>query len=124
MHMDTDNGSCGSYERQFSDRLRFLRNRKRISAREMSIALGQNVNYVNLIENGKRTPSLRGFFSICDCLGCAPQDFFGGGTEADGAEERGAPEDVQREISAAVRQLTEEQSRAVLRMLRSFLGAQ
>ena len=63
------------YEKRFSDRLRFLRNRRGISAREMSIALGQNVNYVNLIENGKRTPSLRGFFALCDYLETTPEIF-------------------------------------------------
>ncbi|MCM1321654.1 MAG: helix-turn-helix domain-containing protein [Bacteroides sp.] len=84
--MDTDNESCGNYERRFSDRLRFLRNKKNFSAREMSIALGQNVNYINLIENGKRFPSLRGFFAICDCLGCPPREFFSESAEPSGAE--------------------------------------
>ena len=49
-----------------ADRIRILRNEKGISAREMSLALGQNVNYINLIENGKRSPSFELFFDICD----------------------------------------------------------
>ena len=46
--------------RDFSDKLRKLRGEKGVSAREMSLSLGQNVNYINLIENGKRnvTPAL------------------------------------------------------------------
>ena len=38
------------------------------SAREMSLALGQNPSYINRIENGKALPSMQGFsasVSIC-----------------------------------------------------------
>ncbi len=42
----------------------------------MSLALGQNVNYINLIENGKRLPSMQGFFSICEYMNINPADFF------------------------------------------------
>lgn len=70
------NETCESYEKEFANRLRELRNKKNLSAREMSIALGQNVNYVNLIENGKRFPSLQGFFLLCEYLEISPSDFF------------------------------------------------
>lgn len=59
----------------FSDKLRKLRNEKGISAREMSLALGQNVNYINLIENGKRKPSLDMFLYICEYLKVYPEYF-------------------------------------------------
>lgn len=74
--MDIENKAVTNYSKEFSDRLRYLRNKKNISAREMSIALGQNVNYINLIENEKRFPSLQGFFSICDYLEISVADFF------------------------------------------------
>lgn len=64
------------YEKEFSDRLRHFRNERKISAREMSLALGQNVNYVNLIENGKRFPSMQGFFSLCEYFKISPSQFF------------------------------------------------
>ncbi|MGN0730478.1 MAG: helix-turn-helix domain-containing protein [Treponema sp.] len=64
------------YEKEFSDRLRFLRNERNLSAREMSLSLGQNVNYINLIENGKRSPSMQAFFSICEYLSITPSEFF------------------------------------------------
>lgn len=32
------------------------------SAREMSLALGQNPSYINRIENGKALPSMQGLF--------------------------------------------------------------
>ncbi len=74
--MDTENENLTKECKDFSDRLRFLRNKRKISAREMSIALGQNVNYINLIENGKRFPSLQGFFAICEYLKISPAAFF------------------------------------------------
>ncbi|MBR1911209.1 MAG: helix-turn-helix transcriptional regulator [Treponema sp.] len=40
-------------EEFFRDRLRFLRNERKISAREMSLALGQNETYINKIETGR-----------------------------------------------------------------------
>ena len=60
----------------FADKLRKLRNEKGISAREMSFALGQNVNYINLIENERRKPSLDMFLYICEYLKVSPEYFF------------------------------------------------
>lgn len=71
-----DEFSSDSYKQEFITRLRNFRNARNISAREMSLSLGQNVNYINLIENGKRLPSMQGFFSICEYLDLAPHDFF------------------------------------------------
>ena len=47
----------------------------------MSIELGQNVNYINYIENGKHLPSMQGFFFICEYLNIQPSDFFKNLTE-------------------------------------------
>jgi len=63
-------------EEKFPIRLAQLRSRKGISAREMSIELGQNVSYINNIENGKALPSMSSFFSICEYLGITAQEFF------------------------------------------------
>ena len=54
------------------------------SAREMSLALGQNPSYINRIENGKALPSMQGFFSICEYLQITPGDFFNEDSEAPG----------------------------------------
>lgn len=64
-----------SFKKDFADRLRNLRSERNISAREMSIELGQNVNYINYIENGKHMPSMQGFFSICEYLNIKPAEF-------------------------------------------------
>ena len=64
------------YKSIFIENLRKFRNERNISAREMSLSLGQNVNYINLIENGKRLPSMQGFFLICEYLKVSPHVFF------------------------------------------------
>lgn len=63
-------------EDDFRDRLRFLRNERRISAREMSLDLGQNESYINKIETGKCSTSIASFLKICDYFTIQPKDFF------------------------------------------------
>ena len=64
------------YENEFSLRLAQLRTKKGVSAREMSLAIGQNAGYINNIESGKALPSMSAFFFICDYLEISPRDFF------------------------------------------------
>ncbi|MDE6034625.1 MAG: helix-turn-helix domain-containing protein [Ruminococcus sp.] len=64
------------YEEQFPIRLAKLRMEKGVSARDMSLSIGQNAGYINNIENGKALPSMAGFFFICDYLNITPQEFF------------------------------------------------
>lgn len=67
------------YEEEFSDRVTELRMKKGVSARDMSLSLGQNPGYINHIENKQTLPSLSGFFNICEYLGITPQQFFDSG---------------------------------------------
>ncbi|MCR4717543.1 MAG: helix-turn-helix domain-containing protein [Lachnospiraceae bacterium] len=64
------------YEEEFTIRLAKLRNNKGVSARDMSLSLGQNPGYINNIETGKALPSMSVFFFICEYLGVSPQEFF------------------------------------------------
>lgn len=64
------------YEDFVAQRIRQLRKQKKISAREMSLAIGQNVNYINRIEHKYNLPSLQGLFYICEYFGITPQEFF------------------------------------------------
>lgn len=64
------------YEEQFPIRLAKLRTEKGVSARDMSLSIGQNAGYINNIENGKALPSMAGFFFICEYLNITPKDFF------------------------------------------------
>ncbi len=63
-------------EKEFSLRLAQLRSQKGVSARDMSLSIGQNASYINNIENGKALPSMLGFFYICEYLNISPKDFF------------------------------------------------
>lgn len=63
-------------EKDFSLRLARLREEKGVSARDMSLSMGQNPGYINNIESGKSMPSLSGIFYICEYLGITPRDFF------------------------------------------------
>ena len=63
-------------EKDFSLRLAKLREEKGVSARDMSLSMGQNPGYINNIESGKSMPSLSCLFYICEYLGITPKDFF------------------------------------------------
>ena len=60
----------------FALRLSRLRTQMNISARDMSLSLGQNPGYINSIESGKALPSMAMFFCICEYLHISPADFF------------------------------------------------
>ena len=63
-------------EKDFALRLATLRTKKGVSARDMSLSIGQNPGYINNIETGKALPSMSGFFYICEFLKLTPKDFF------------------------------------------------
>ena len=64
------------YEDFVPERLAKLRALKGVSARDMSLSLGQANNYINNIENKKSLPAMQSFFYICEYLGVTPQEFF------------------------------------------------
>ena len=72
------------YEDEFAIRLARLRSEKGVSARDMSLSIGQNAGYINSIESGKSLPSMSAFFFICEYLGITPQEFFDTDTEYPG----------------------------------------
>ena len=64
------------YEDFVPERLAALRIKKGVSARDMSLSLGQANNYINNIENKKSLPAMQSFFYICEYLGITPKEFF------------------------------------------------
>ena len=73
------------YEEFTQNRIAQLRMQKNVSARDMSLTLGQNNSYINnsyinQIENKKALPSLQGLFYICEYFGITPQQFFDDGS--------------------------------------------
>jgi len=63
-------------ELYLAERIAKLRTKRNVSARDMSLSIGQNENYINHIENGKALPSMTAFFYICEYLDISPKDFF------------------------------------------------
>ncbi len=63
-------------EEKFGERLAELRIKKGVSARDMSIGLGQSPAYINNIENKRSLPSMSLFLYICEYLEVTPADFF------------------------------------------------
>lgn len=63
-------------QKDFIDRLVKLRLNKGVSARDMSLSIGQSAGYINNIENGVNLPSMTVFFYICEYLGVTPSEFF------------------------------------------------
>lgn len=63
-------------QEDFAKRLTALRQQKGVSARDMSLSIGQNAGYINNIETGKALPSMSGFFFICEYLHVTPREFF------------------------------------------------
>lgn len=67
------------YEESFGNRVSQLRTAKGVSARDMSLSLGQSESYINKIENGKSFPSMQVFFYICEYFDITPKEFFDDG---------------------------------------------
>lgn len=57
-------------------RIAKLRTDSNISARELSLRLGQSTGYINTIENGKSMPSVAMLLYICEYFNITPQEFF------------------------------------------------
>lgn len=70
------------YIQWFPERLAQLRGQKGVSARDMSLSLGQSESYINKIENRRTMPSMAGFFYICEYLEIEPRAFLDPGNAA------------------------------------------
>ncbi len=76
MEKDTQLKKINYTNEEFGLRLAMLREQRQLSARQMSLDMGQNKNYINSIESGNNYPTMGNFFDICDYLQVAPEDFF------------------------------------------------
>ena len=97
----------------FSMRLATLREKKGVSARDMSLSIGQNPGYINNIETGKSMPSLSGIFYICEFLGVTPSEFF----DTDSANPGRLAE-----IVGEMKHLDDKQLETVAAVVRGLLG--
>lgn len=60
----------------FANRLIALREAKGVSARTMSLDMGQAHSFINGIESKRNFPEMLNFFYICEYLEISPQEFF------------------------------------------------
>lgn len=88
-----------------------LRLKKGVSARSMSLSIGQNPVYINNIESGKALPSLSGLFYICDYFKITPLDFF----DADNQN----PEKL-NQIIGALKKLDDDQLSIVMEVIKGL----
>ena len=95
----------------FYSRLTELRMAKGVSARDMSLSLGQSESYINKIENKRMLPSFSGFLYICDYFLITPEEFFN--------QRVSAPEKT-KELLRELEKLTPEQTVHILQIVRDI----
>ena len=101
------------YLNWFPSRITELRTQRGISARDMSLSLGQSESYINKIENKRTLPSMSGFIYICEYLGITPQDFFN--VEAPARQKS-------KEVLLELNKLTASQADHVMMVIRDIIG--
>lgn len=101
------------YIEWFNKRLIELRKQHGVSARDMSLSLGQSESYINKIEKKRTLPSLTGFINICGYFGITPQDFFN--------TDCVAPQ-KSAELIRAIEKLPEKQCEHLLLLIRDLDG--
>lgn len=102
------------YAEWFRWRLAQLRMEKGVSARDMSLSLGQSPSYINKIENQRTMPSMNGFFYICEYFGISPREFFD--------TDITAPQKAS-ELAAAAGKLSSVQVEHILQIIQDITGA-
>ena len=95
----------------FYKRITDLRIQKGVSARDMSLSLGQSESYINKIENKRALPSLTGFIYICEYLGVTPQEFF---------DVKDIRPVQNKEIAQAINKLTAIQAEHILQIIKDI----
>lgn len=99
------------YAEWFALRLAELRAQKGVSARDMSLSLGQSASYINKIENHRALPSMQGFFYICEYLEISPQEFFN----------LSSPDPLkERQIASEIQKLSSEKAEHIYQIIKDL----
>ena len=101
------------YIEWFYKRLTELRIQKGVSARDMSLSLGQSESYINKIENRRTLPSFSGFIYICEYFGLTPQEFFN--------ESASAPSKT-KELQELLEKLTYAQTEHIIQVVKDMIN--
>lgn len=97
----------------FSSRLARIRSERKLSARDLSLSLGQSAGYINKIENQKSLPSMQVFFYLCEYLRITPEEFF---------NQNITSPLLLKEVTKELEKLDPEQLEHVLNILRDING--
>jgi transcriptional regulator with XRE-family HTH domain len=100
------------YQDFLATRITQLRLNMGVSARDMSLSMGQADNYINCIENKKSLPSITSFFYICEYFKITPQEFFD--------EENNNPEKL-NDLLSDLKKLDEESFAHIAGIVKSIL---
>ena len=100
------------YMEWFPRRLTELRVQRGVSARDMSLSLGQSESYINKIENRRTLPSFAGFLYICEYFGLTPQEFF---------NDSAAAPDKTKDLVRLLEKLTPRQTEHILDVVRDII---
>lgn len=100
-----------AYDDFIKERLSALRSKKGVSARSMSLSIGQSENYINIIENGYSLPSMTAFFYICEYLGITPKEFF---------DDHRCNSKLIKEIDTELERMSDKQLENILSFIRDF----
>lgn len=88
-----------------------IRNANGISARKLSLELGQSSEYINQIENGKNLPSMESFLNFCEYFNITPMEFFDDSIDY--------PIETKR-ISKELNKLTSEELELILMLIKAL----
>ncbi len=98
------------YVEWFYNRLTNLRIQKGVSARDMSLSLGQSESYINKIENKRTLPSFMGFLYICEYFEITPEEFF---------SDDSSPKKT-NELLTEIKKLTPDQTKHILQVVKDI----
>ena len=84
---------------------------KGVSARDMSLSLGQSESYINKIENRRTLPSFAGFLYICEYFDITPQEFF---------NDRASAPQKTKELLKELEKLSPEQAEHILQVVKDL----
>ena len=96
-----------------ANRIANLRSAKGVSAREMSLSIGQNASYINKIENQRSLPAVDALMDICDYFGITMSEFF---------DEGNSVPEHHRQLYADIRRLTPAQTRLMSDLAAELAG--
>ena len=96
-----------------SKRISALRDSRNVSARELSLSIGNDKNYINRVENKVVKPSIEGLVYVCDYFGITLAEFFDDGTQS--------PLDMKELIDTA-RGMSADSLKTVIDVMRKIKG--